>query len=78
MRNSSVDKIANNINLQLNDEDFLMSFNQEGPWTSVLDLASIAPNSVSSVLYIKNQLAPPLLALGPRYARIIASVGSWD
>ena len=78
LKNSSNNKIANNINLQLNDKDFIMSFNRDGPWTSVLDIASIPPNSTSSVLFVKNELAPPLLTLGPRYARIVASVGSWD
>lgn len=77
VKNTSTNKIANNINLQLNHSDFTMSWSPDGPWQSVLDIASIGPNSVSSTVYIRNALLPPLLLLGPKSARIIATVGSF-
>lgn len=78
MKNSSPDKIANNVNLQLNHSDFVMSFNPSGPWTSLLDIASLGVGASSATIYLKNELAPPHLTLGPETnARIIATVGSW-
>ncbi|GEM_PF-1338516 len=77
VKNSSPNKIANGINLQLNHSDFLISWNPDGPWTSVLDIQSLGPGALSSTIYIKNQLAPPSLTLGPTVARIITSIGSW-
>jgi hypothetical protein len=77
VKNASTEKIANNVNLQLNHDDFMLAWSQDGPWQSVLDIASIGPNSLSSTVYIRNALAPPLLTLGPKAARIIATVGSW-
>jgi hypothetical protein len=78
MKNSSPDKIANNVNLQLNHSDFVMSFSPSGPWTSVLDIASLGAGASSATIYLKNELAPPPLPLGPETnARIIATVGSW-
>lgn len=77
IKNASIDKIANNVNLQLNHEDFLMSFSQDGPWQATLDISSIPANSLSAEIFVKNQLGPPLLVLGPKAARVIASVGSW-
>lgn len=78
LKNISPDKIANAINLQLNHSDFLLSFSSTGPWSPTLDITSIGPESVSNTIYIKNQLNPPLLSLGPTYARIILNVGSFD
>lgn len=78
VKNTSTNKIANNVNLQLNHSDFTMAWSPNGPWQSVLDIASIGPNSLSSTVYIRNALLPPLLTLGPKAARIIATVGSWS
>lgn len=78
LKNISPDKIANAINLQLNHSDFLLSFSSTGPWSPTLDITSIGPESVSNTIYINNQLNPPLLSLGPKYARIILNVGSFD
>ncbi|MGE5417434.1 MAG: hypothetical protein ACM3UZ_11925 [Acidobacteriota bacterium] len=77
VKNTSAGRMANNINLQLNHTDFTISWTPDGPWQSVLDIASIGPNSLSSTVYIKNELLPPLLTLGPRAARVIATVGSF-
>lgn len=70
-------KTANSINLQLNHSDFALSLSQDGPWQSVLDIASLGAGAISSTIYVRNLLGPPLLTLGPKAARIIASVGSW-
>ena len=78
LKNVSGSKIANNVNLQLNHSDFVISFSPDGPWQSVLDIASMAPNSLSATVYIKNALEPPLLTLGPKAARLIVSIGSWE
>lgn len=78
VKNSSTTKIAQGVNLQLNDSDFLLSFASDGPWTATLDIASIAANSLSAAVYVKHQLEPPSLTLGPRQPRCIATVTSWS
>lgn len=77
VKNASTTKIANNVNLQLNHADFLMSLSSSGPWVATLDIASIPANSLSAEIFVKNALGPPLLTLGPKAARIIATVGSF-
>lgn len=77
VKNGSATKIANDINLQLNHNDFLMSWSPDGPWTATLDIATLGVGALSNTIYVRNQLAPPLLILGPYAARVIASVGSW-
>ncbi|KAF5044786.1 hypothetical protein DSECCO2_488060 [anaerobic digester metagenome] len=76
-KNASTTKIANGVNLQLNHADFGLSFSESGPWTATLDITSIAANSLSATIYARNLLGPPLLTLGPKFARCIATVGSW-
>jgi hypothetical protein len=77
IKNASTTKIANNVNLQLNHADFGLSFSENGPWTATLDITSIAANSLSATIYIRNLLGPPLLMLGPKDARVIATVESF-
>lgn len=77
LKNSSTTKIANNINLQLNHADFALSWSADGPWTATLDITSIAANSYSAIVYVRNLLGEPPLVLGPRAARCIVTVGSW-
>ena len=77
VKNASATKNANDINLQLNNSDFDFSYSPTGPWVSVIDISSLGPGSLSQVIYVRNHLNPPLLALGPKAARIIAAVGSW-
>lgn len=77
LKNLSTTKTANNVNIQLNDADFLLSTSESGPWTATLDITSIASGSLSAAIFIKNELDPPLLVLGPRAARTIVTVGSW-
>ncbi len=77
IKNTSSSKIANNVNIQLNHGDFTITFSQDGPWQSLLDISSIGPGSLSSTIYVRNLLGPPLLTLGPKAARAIVTVGSW-
>lgn len=77
MKNTSASKIANMVNLQLNHPNYTMSWSADGPWQSVLDIASIGPGSLSAPFYVRNLIQPPLQILGPFNGRIIASVGSW-
>lgn len=77
LKNASAGKIANDINVQLNHADFTIAWASDGPWVSVLDIASIGIGALSNTIYARNQLAPPLLTLGPKQARVIATVGSW-
>lgn len=77
LKNASTSKIANNINIQLTDTYMAISFNSDGPWTNVLDIASLSPGTMSQTIYVRNQLPPPLIPLGPRSARVIVTVGSW-
>lgn len=76
VKNASTTKIANNVNLQLNHADFLMSLDQVN-WAATIDIASIPANNLSAEIFVKNTLGPPLLVLGPTAARIIATVGSF-
>lgn len=77
VKNASTTKIANNVNLQLNHADFGMSLSESGPWTATIDISSIAANSLSATIYVRNALGVPPLALGPKAARCIVAVGSW-
>ncbi len=77
VKNSSATKTANNINLQLNHPEFALAWDAGGPWQSVLDIASLAPGATSNLIYVRNLIGPPLQTLGPRFARVIATVGSW-
>lgn len=77
VKNASTGKIANNINLQLNHEDFTISWSADGPWSVTLDIAQLGVGALSNTVYVRNALGPPLLTLGPKAARVIATVGSW-
>ena len=76
LKNDSATKIANNVNIQLNNADYLMSWDQI-TWAASLDIATLTTSGTSSPIYIKNALGVPLLTLGPRAARMIITVGSW-
>ena len=78
LKNDSPDKIANDINVQFNHDDFLLSWSEDGPWVAFVDIASLSPGAVSSPIYIKNELPPPLLTLGPKAGRVIVGVGYWS
>jgi len=75
IKNVSI-KIANNVNLQLNNSDYLISLDQIA-WQATLDIISIPANGLSTEIFVKNILGPPLLMLGPKAARCIVTVGSF-
>ncbi len=77
LKNASPTKTANAVNVQLNHDDFLLSWSDTGPWVTFVDIASLSPGAVSSPIYIRNALGPPLLTLGPRAARVVVGVDSW-
>lgn len=77
VKNASLTKTANGVNLQLNHSDYGLSFSESGPWSATLDIASISPNTLSNTIYVKNTLGAPPLVLGPRASRCISTVTSW-
>ena len=77
VKNASATKTANNINLQLNDADFVMSDNAAGPWVATWNIVSLIAGASSVTLYTKNTTPPPGNPLGPRFARIVTTVGSY-
>ena len=77
VKNASATLTANSINLQLNDSDFTISTDGT-TWVQTINIASLAAGAESATLYIRNTTPAPGSALGPRFARIIAIVGSWS
>ena len=76
VQNSSATKTANSVNLQCNDADFVIS--QDGTtWVTSFTLASLAAGASSGVLYVRDTAPNAGAVLGPRFARIVATVGSW-
>lgn len=76
VKNGSATKTANTINLQLNDADFSLS--SDGvTWVTTLNIASLAAGASSGVMYVRNTTPSPGAALGPRFARVVGTVGSW-
>lgn len=76
VKNASATLTANNINLQCNDSDFVIS--EDGvTWVVTINITSLAAGAESATLYVRNTTPAAGSALGPRYARIIGLVGSW-
>lgn len=48
-----------------------------GPWVTSKTFASLAPNTASSIIYVKCETAAPPTPLGPMRAPIKATVGAW-
>lgn len=69
-------KQANGVNIQLNHNDFLMSTDQVN-WKAVIDIISLGAGQISQPIYIKLNLSPPLLVLGPKASRTIVTIASW-
>lgn len=76
VQNSSATKTANSINLQCNDADFAISTDSV-TWVTTINIASLAAGASSAVLYVRNTSPSPGGRLGPRFARIVTTVGSW-
>lgn len=77
IKNISPTKTATNVNVTVTHTDFLLSLSETGPWTAGLDFTSLAPAALTETIYIKNELGQPPLVLGPKAAKVIATVGSW-
>lgn len=76
VKNGSATHTANSINLQCNDSDFAIS--SDGvTWVTTLNISSLAAGASSGVLYVRNTTPSPGATLGPRFARVIGTVGSW-
>jgi hypothetical protein len=76
VKNGSATKTANSINLQCNDADFAIS-SDGSTWVTTINISSLAAGASSAVLYVRNTTPSAGNLLGPRYARIVATVGSW-
>jgi len=76
VKNVSTTKTANAINLQCNDTDFAISTDGV-TWVVTINIASLAPGAESSTMYVRNTTPAIGGFLGPRFARIVAIVGSW-
>jgi hypothetical protein len=76
LKNASTSKTANNINLQCNDSDFAISSNGT-TWVTTLNFSSLAPGAETSNLYVRCTTPGPGAQLGPRFAEMVVTVGSW-
>jgi hypothetical protein len=76
LKNASTSKTANNINLQCNDSDFAIS-SDGTTWVATLNFSSLAPGAETSNLYVRCTTPGPGAQLGPRFAEMVVTVGSW-
>ena len=76
VKNVSPTLTANSINIQCNDSDFAISTDGV-TWVVTINIASLAAGAESATLYMRNTTPAPGNPLGPRFARIVAIVGSW-
>jgi hypothetical protein len=76
LKNASTSKTANNVNLQCNDSDFAIS-SDGTTWVPTLNFSSLAPGAETSNLYVRCTTPGPGAQLGPRFAEMVVTVGSW-
>lgn len=76
VKNVSPSKTALTIALQCNDTDFAISADST-TWVVTINLASLAPGAESATYYVRCTTPAIGSLLGPRFARIVATVGSW-
>lgn len=76
VKNVSPTLTANTITLQCNDADFAISENGT-TWVTTINISSLGPGVESATLYVRNTTPDPGALLGPRFARIVATAGSW-
>lgn len=76
--NQSTTKTSNNLSLVLSDADHTFSMDEGTTWVTGATIASLAPQTASSSIIIKNTVPPPTQLLGPRMARVEVRVGSWS
>lgn len=76
VKNASATHTANTINLQCNDADFAIS--SDGvTYVNTINITSLAAGASSGVLYLRDTSPNPGGAMGPRFARIVATVASY-
>jgi hypothetical protein len=76
IKNASATLTANSLNLQCNDADFAISENGT-TWVTTINIASLAAGAESATMYTRNTTPAAGNPLGPRFAEIVALVGSW-
>lgn len=76
LKNVSATKTANSINIQCNDTDFTISTDGT-TWVVTINITSLAPSAQSATMYIRCTTPAPGTPLGPRFARIVTTVGSY-
>lgn len=76
LKNASATKTANTINIQCNDADFAIS-TDNSTWVVTIEIGSLAAGAESSTMYIRNTTPAVGSLLGPRFSRIVTTVGSW-
>jgi hypothetical protein len=76
VKNGSATHTANSINLQCNDADFAISTDNV-TWVATINIASLAAGASSGVMYVRNTSPAIGSPLGPRFARIVATVASY-
>lgn len=76
VKNVSPTLTANAVNIQCNDADFAISTDSI-TWVVTINIASLAPGAQSATMYIRNTTPAVGGPLGPRFARVVAVVGSY-
>lgn len=76
VKNTSATLTANTIQVQCNDTDFAISTDGT-TWVVTISIASLAAGAQSATLYTRNTTPAAGNLLGPRFARIVTTVGSW-
>lgn len=76
VKNVSGSKTANTINLQCSDTDFSIS-TDGSTWVATINITSLSAGAESSTMYVRCVTPAPGNPLGPRYARIVATVASY-
>lgn len=77
VQNASATLTAHSINLQCNDADFAISTDGV-TYVATINITSLAASAKSAVMYVRDTTPNPGGALGPRYARIVATVASYS
>lgn len=77
IKNTSASLTANTIAIQCNDTDFAISTDNV-TWVVTINIGSLAAGAQSATMYIRNTTPGAGNLLGPRFARIVATVGSWS
>lgn len=76
IKNTSATKTANSLNIQCNDADFVIS-TDGSTWVVTINIGSLAAGAESGTMYVRNTTPAAGSLIGPRFARIVAIVGSW-